>query len=388
MANKKESSIGPIVYLSFVDSGGMYHYAKNLAEAIKKTEECWLAIFSSGEKVEKCQSQLVILPKSKDYFRYILSQKYNASYYRKSAKYLFELSSPKLLHVISDGVGILSFLKKMRTLGVKIVYTVHDPQPHEESITLWSKLVRKYKKRYQFPQVFRLCDAIHVHSNKHASELCSVYGGWLSKKIYVVPHGAGLTPEIEKGNDFPPELRDFELNKAFVILFFGRIHPYKGIEYLLEAHRIIRKFGYKTKLIIAGEGEMPRCSTSLFEDCLVINRFIQDSEIRKIFECVNVVVLPYISGTQSGVIPLAYSFAKPVICTEVGAFEEAIIHGKTGFLVPPKSPYAIAEAIISMINEEKWLKMGKAGWRFARRTMTWEIIGERHRDNYNILITL
>ena len=69
------------------------------------------------------------------------------------------------------------------------------------------------------------------------------------------------------------------------------------------------------------------------------------------FERASVVVLPYIEASQSGIIPIAYSFKKPVIVTNVGSIPEVVENGITGYIVPPKNPELLADSIIKILED-------------------------------------
>jgi glycosyltransferase involved in cell wall biosynthesis len=86
------------------------------------------------------------------------------------------------------------------------------------------------------------------------------------------------------------------------------------------------------------------------------------------------VVLPYIDASQSGIIPLAYSFKKPVVVTDVGSIPESVDDGVTGFIVPPKDPAALAEAILKLLEDEKLRRtMGENGYRKLKSELSIDI---------------
>jgi len=83
----------------------------------------------------------------------------------------------------------------------------------------------------------------------------------------------------------------------------------------------------------------------------VIDRFIPDDEVGLYFSAADLVVLPYRSATQSGIVPIAFAFERPVIATRVGGLSEAVRDGETGLLVEPNSPAALAEAIVRFYED-------------------------------------
>ena len=75
--------------------------------------------------------------------------------------------------------------------------------------------------------------------------------------------------------------------------------------------------------------------------------------IGEYFAAADIVVLPYESATQSGIVQIAYGFEKPVIATKVGGLPEVVLDGKTGYVVPPKDHHALAEAVCRFFRENK-----------------------------------
>jgi glycosyltransferase involved in cell wall biosynthesis len=107
------------------------------------------------------------------------------------------------------------------------------------------------------------------------------------------------------------------------------------------------------------------------------NLYIDNISYQKgaeLFQRSSVVVLPYIDASQSGIIPLAYSFKKPVVVTDVGSIPESVDDGVTGFIVPPKDPAALAEAILKLLEDEKLRRtMGENGYRKLKSELSIDI---------------
>lgn len=136
---------------------------------------------------------------------------------------------------------------------------------------------------------------------------------------------------------------------AMVLLFFGFIRDYKGLDLLIEAMALLPK---DHVLVIAGEpyGDMSKYHQAIVrlgvKDRVVDHiRYIADQEVPAFFSAADAVVLPYKSATQSGITAIAYHFATPIIATDVGGLKEIVHDGRTGVIVPQANVAAIAEGI-------------------------------------------
>jgi glycosyltransferase involved in cell wall biosynthesis len=109
----------------------------------------------------------------------------------------------------------------------------------------------------------------------------------------------------------------------------------------------------------------------LQEHIVIIDQYVKNEEIPVYFCSADVVVLPYVSATQSGIVQIAFGFHKPVITTNVGGLPEAVEDGKTGFIVKPKSPEQLAEAVIRYYREGWEAKFSEAIQRQSA-TFSWE----------------
>jgi glycosyltransferase involved in cell wall biosynthesis len=143
------------------------------------------------------------------------------------------------------------------------------------------------------------------------------------------------------------------------ILFFGYIRKYKGLSILIDAMKYLSDLK-DLKLLVVGEfyedEEKYRTQVEeekLGERVIFYSDYVPNEEVVKFFCASDVVVLPYLSATQSGIVQIAYQFGKPVISTNVGGLAEVLIDGKTGFIVPPNNSVALADAIRNFYDEGK-----------------------------------
>lgn len=149
-------------------------------------------------------------------------------------------------------------------------------------------------------------------------------------------------------------------NEELILLFFGFIRKYKGLDLLLNAMKIIKNSKFKiqnSKLLIAGEFYEDRKAydeqiekLDLQENLILNTDFIPDSEVKYYLCAADVVVQPYKNATQSGVTPLAYHFEKPMIVTNVGGLPSLVPNNKVGLIAEPNAE-SIAEKIIDYFTK-------------------------------------
>jgi glycosyltransferase involved in cell wall biosynthesis len=119
----------------------------------------------------------------------------------------------------------------------------------------------------------------------------------------------------------------------------------------------------------------------------VHNRYVSAAERDALFREASVVVLPYLEATQSGVVPVAYSYAKPVVATSTGALSEAVVDGETGRLVPPADSAALADAVIELLqNREKRHEMGMAAHRKLHAECSPAVVARQTQEVYRLAI--
>lgn len=167
-----------------------------------------------------------------------------------------------------------------------------------------------------------------------------------------------------------------------ILLFFGYVREYKGLKFLLQAMPEICRKDDKVRLWVVGEFGADR------EDYLALIRklgiqdrvrvkdsYTPDREVEKYFAAADLVVLPYISATQSGIVQIAYGFTRPVVVTAVGGLPDVVTDGETGYVVEPGRPEAIAAAVAAFFGEDQAQYMTENIEKESGR-FSWERMGE------------
>ena len=280
---------------------------------------------------------------SEDIFQYHKEKRVlNKKPYRDVAGRISALS-PQYIWYMDDSV-ICSNVGTYLPKNIKQLLTLHDAGTHHPTNhkSLRSVLVEKYTEMVNknfYDIVYRFI-LLSPESEKTFSALYPKY----TDKSVMMPLGAHL-PDVE-------EVKPSEMTKhGEYLLFFGRIDKYKGIENLLKAYKKVSDKALQ--LVIAGGGQFTEKEKELIENCnnlTVINRYISDCEMKWLLHHMDAAVLPYIEATQSGIIPLAYLFGKPVIVSNVPGLTQFVENGETGIIYT--SQEELEEAIVKMSQRQ------------------------------------
>lgn len=278
--------------------------------------------------------------------------------------------SPDVLHMqevhpAHAGWALLCFRKQ-----IPVIMTVHDPWPHSGGLPrdhwLWKTVLwfRSRASRYI------------VHGTQVQAEVHEVDPSTIGRTD-IIPHGT-------LGHDGVDE--DVAGCEPGTFLFFGRVQPYKGLSYLLDACDILRGRGRSFRLVVAGTGSdlaRHRERIAAAGSIELIDRYIAVGEVPGLFRRALGVVLPYTDASQSGVSAMAFALSRPVIATRVGDVPESVIDGQTGLLVPPRDAPALADAMEKMLLERSLRDALAAGAaRFAKEKLAWPRIAELTCDTY------
>jgi glycosyltransferase involved in cell wall biosynthesis len=197
--------------------------------------------------------------------------------------------------------------------------------------------------------LLRSMDAVVTHS-EHGARLLRGEVGLDPGRVHVIPHGAfDYLTRLPEERPLPDELAGVE---GPVILFFGLLRPYKGLDVLIEAFRSVQG----AELWIAGMPRMPleplrELAAATPGTIRFVPRFIPDPEIPAYFRRADLVVLPYREVEQSGVLYTGLAFAKPMVISAVGGFTEVVERHGAGRLVAPGDPAGLGRALEELISD-------------------------------------
>ena len=345
-----------IIYLGRRGGGALY--SVEAARALAKKAKCLAVVSQQGWNLEAWRDSglpLLEVPTYQDALSFVLSTLNIASHL--TLRNRLRTFDPDVLYypMLDLWTPLVNWLMPK----VPKVLTLHDPVQHYGEHNPILAIVQRLAIRQASRVILLSRSFIEVMKRSGVQPDC----------IDVIPHGE-FSYYARPGNAEPKKQKP-------VLLFFGRILPYKGLDVLLDAFPLIKKHIPEAKLLIVGSGDLGPYGARLrnLQDVSVVNRWIADDEVAFYFAQADVLVAPYNDASQSGVIPIAYAFKLPVIATRVGGLPEQVEDGKTGLLVNPGDVAALAEACVRLLSNPVWAaSLGEAGYQKAMREWNWDRI--------------
>jgi len=302
-------------------------------------------------------------------------------------------SSPRIFHILwhykfpyFDRTLLLLYFK---FLGKKLVFTAHNVNAAERDGI--DSLLNRLSLRIQY----HLVDHIFVHTEGMRKQLVSSFCV-RQEKVTVIPFGVGdMVPQTRLT---PAEAKQrLGLHDSHrVILFFGRIVGYKGLDLLVDAFGRIAPHDRNYRLIIAGElrkesaqhwQDIRRAieSSPMREQVVQEIRYIADDEMEIYLKAADVLVLPYKQIFQSGVLFMSHNFGLPVIATDVGTFRDDIMEGTNGYLCRPNDPEDLAKKIEEFFSSNLYRNLDESRATIQNSVRTghsWSVVARITSDIY------
>ena len=285
------------------------------------------------------------------------------------------------LHVIKLPWLEQRLIKFIQRNGAKCVMTMHDIFPHESDGP--SPALR---------HCYDLLDGVALHAPENAERFNQLCRPSARVQQALIPHG-----DYEfLAHPIPTEQARAALNISptkKVLLFFGYIRKYKGLDILLQALEQLVKTESDILLLVAGKphGELTEytdriAAAGLAPNVRFISEYIPMAHTGRYFSAADIVVLPYRKVDQSGVVPLAAAYRKPVVVTHVGGLSTQVNDGTTGRIVPPENPEKLAAAIRDMLTGGELAAMGEALYQSMHRHSSWAIVAQQYQQFYQSVI--
>ncbi len=367
-----------VCLINLWDKGAMLHYAAQLANSLVRVPGNRVTIMLPCSA--RSSTPLLFDPAVDSRYIDVITESSLRQFLRlpqqmlRLPSFIAEVAKlrPDVIHVTAAHVWLL-FTLPWLARRYPIVSTLHDAVPHPGLDNTW-------RKRLEIETLIRHSDAMFVHGQQLAQAILMRHPGLSAEQVHVIPLGDFAL--FDRWRTGLPE-------EPGTILFFGRIREYKGLSDLAEAYSHLVQVFAQAKLIIAGEGPLGEVAKVLetLPNCEVHNRFIADEEVATFFERASVVVCPYTEASQSAVVSLAYAFCKAVVATRVGCLPDVVEDGQTGYLVPPRDPQALAEAIAKLLQDQPLRsQMGQNAYRKMKNELGWDQIALTTLDVYHGVI--
>ncbi len=349
MRGKKIAMLGPV----YPYKGGIAHYTSLMYQQLSKYNKVWMISYS-------LQYPKILYPGR--------GQKDDRSntFQIHGTKFLLNTVNPVSYHAVVKALKRMEpdlliiqwwhpffapayrYIAKKLKRHMTVLFVCHNVLPHEDFP--FSRILAGMALRNG------LC--FLVHSKEDEKNLRSL----LPDAVYQRTVHPTYRTFRYRNMDTKEARKRLKINsEKQVLLFFGFVRKYKGLKYILEAMPAIHRALPDCELLIAGDffgGDKEKYLVSIkklgIDRCIrIFDGYIPDSEVEKFFMASDLVVLPYESATQSGIVQIAFGFEVPVIVTDVGGLSEVVTDGKTGYVVEPRSSKDLGERVICFFQQGK-----------------------------------
>lgn len=343
---KKIVIVGPV----YPYKGGISHYTGLMARNLRKEYEVEMISYKMQ------YPKFMFKKEQRDYD--------NDTFKVEDTKYLIHTANPfniasvsKKIRNMNPDLVIVQWwhpyfapcytILRMGLKKIPVIYVCHNVFPHE----------RFPLDRFLTKLVLKKGNGFILHSNKEVEDLKTIID---NPKHIVAKHP---TYNAFKFNNYTKSDAKSIINESEdkkILLFFGLVREYKGLKHLLRAMPDIIQYDSNIVLYVVGDFGSDKedylsiiNENKIADNVRIVDGYVPDKEVEKYFAASDIVVLPYESATQSGVVQIAYGFDKPCLVTKVGGLPDVVIDGKTGYVVEPFNPRAISDAVINFYKENK-----------------------------------
>lgn len=361
--------IGPV----YPYKGGISHYTSLLCRALREKHEVTMVSY-------KMQYPKLLFKKEQRDYSNKSFQIEDTQYWINTANPFNIINTAQRIRKLQPDIVIMQwwhpyfapcyYLLARFLKHIPILFTCHNVFPHE----------RFPMDRFLSRLVLRRGSGYIVQSHLDEADLLTVNP---QAKYVVTPHPTYNAFKMQNmSREEARKLLDVD-GQTPMLLFFGFVREYKGLKYLLDAMKKIKAKVPEAQLWVVGDfGEdkeqyLDKIRTNDIRDQVRLEEgYIPDREVEKYFAAADLVVLPYISATQSGIVQIAYGFEKPVVVTDVGGLPDVVQDYKTGYVVPKENADAIAEAVTDFFQTDMdipWTEHIRA----QAKEFSWETMVER-----------
>ena len=273
--------------------------------------------------------------------------------------------NPDYIHYV--GIPLVFHLALLSRYHRKSLCVVHDPVPHSGEEGLRYSLKRK--------AMVKAAGKIVLLNDLQTDEFCRRFKADRSRIRFASLGPSECYARFGTGQWIPGRF----------ILFFGRLSPYKGIQFALDAFGKIKDRYPDTRFVLAGAG--PICfdwdkysGDGRFE---LIHRYLTVDEIADYVRSAEFVVCPYTDSTQSGVVNTAFAIGTPVVSTRVGCLPQVVKDGFNGLTVPPSDSESLSEAMATLLSSPELLRSMRDNINSVSQDDGWGAIADKYKSFYS-----
>lgn len=308
-----------------------------------------------------------------------------STYYARLIRYAAS-AKPRIFHILwnnkFEAFDRTLLMLYYRLLGKQIILTAHNVNTARRDRK--DTPLNRFTLRVQY----RLANHIFVHTASMKHELVVEFGVQ-SARVTVIPLGINNSVPNTPLTPSEAKLRLGIRESERAILFFGRIKPYKGLEYLTAAFQSILARHDDYRLIVVGrpfdcDEYWAKVRQGIREEvergrALLRTEFIPDEETEVYFKAADVLALPYRDVYQSGVLFLAHSFGLPVLAADVGSLKDDIVEGKTGLVFRSEDAADLAKALERYFASDLYAELNSRRQQiqdYATARHSWDVVSQ------------
>jgi len=293
---------------------------------------------------------------------------------------------PRIIHIQWLRVPLIEIVvyfvvKKLSRTS--IILTAHNISPHDKG-----KLAVVISYLW-----YLFVDYIIVHNEKTRNELIKTIRN-LEEKIIVVPHGVIVLPEPSSLEDIDNRLRRVERSKngnVIVIGFLGVLGKYKGIDILLEAWINEKQLNQNEHviLLVAGRGDVSKFDKlKRFNNVVLVIKELSDEEFSYCLNNIDLLVMPYLKISHSGLLSTAIATNTPVIVSNIEPLKDIVDKHKIGFTVPFNNSAALSKCIVEILKDKEVLEQIKQNgdWEMADKSANWVDAAKKTENIYKEIV--
>jgi glycosyltransferase involved in cell wall biosynthesis len=393
-----------IVYLEPAGKGGMIHYAYQLCRALQADGADVTLITSTDYELAHLPQPFRVEPTIQLWdakpsgristapwavaWRKVRRAGRGLQHYRQWLTQIRRVAELKPDAVL---IGDIRFpfdlfpLLLLRRKAAKIIDICHNVHPFSTSGAAAGLFNRSRWRERFYRRIYHLFDRVYVHFERNRQEFLASFGV-PDERVDVIVHGnEGIFRDLRTpGVDGAAMRKRLDIpDNVPVVLFFGSLSRYKGIDVLLDAFARIHRSTF-ARLVIAGfpspdfdtpAHQLQAKQNGISDAITWVPEYVDSGDVAGWMELASVIVFPYRDIYQSGALHVAQTFGVPIVASSIGAMRDVIEHDVSGILVAPEDPAALAEAVITLLQDRnRAQRLGARAAEDAQGPFSWRTI--------------